>query len=133
MDVHKSLPTVTNVDEFFKLVEKTMNGLSLPSTIVTLEKTSDLIAQIQGPDLSGIAAVVGGILAQDVLNVLAGKEPPLKNWLIFDGNSCTPSPHLALTPRRRKDFCAVDRTEGREWRQGEWRDSRSIDIPRSLK
>jgi hypothetical protein len=118
MDVHKTLPTVTNVDEFFTVVEKTTNRLSLPSTIVTLEKTSDFIAEIQGPDLSGIAAVVGGILAQDVLNVLAGKEPPLKNWLIFDGNSCTHSPQLALTTRRRKDFCVVDGTEGREWRQG---------------
>ena len=92
MDVHKTLPTLTNLDEFYKLVEKTANSLSLPSTIVTLGKTSDFIAQVHGPDLSAMAAVVGGILAQDVLNVLAGKEPPLKNWLIFDGNSCTRSP-----------------------------------------
>jgi ubiquitin-like 1-activating enzyme E1 A len=94
MDLHKTLPTVRNVNEFFKLVENTANGLALPSTVVTLEKTSDFIAEIQGPDLSCTAAVVGGILAQDVLNVLAGKEPPLKNWLIFDGNSCIHSPQL---------------------------------------
>jgi ubiquitin-like 1-activating enzyme E1 A len=99
MGVHKTLPTVTDVNAFFKLVEKTTNGLFLPSTIVTLEKTSDFIAEIQGPDLSGVASVVGGILAQDVLNVLAGKEPPLKNWWIFDGNSCSPPPRLALTTR----------------------------------
>jgi ubiquitin-like 1-activating enzyme E1 A len=89
MDVHQVCPTENNVNEFFGLVERTTNTLSLPSTVVTLEKTLEFIAEIQGPDLSGVAAVVGGILAQDVLNVLAGREPPLKNWLIFDGNSCT--------------------------------------------
>jgi len=89
MDVHHVYPTEPNIDKFFHLVETVTNALSLPSSIVTLEKTSEFISQIQGPGLSGVAAVVGGILAQDVLNVLAAREPPLKNWLIFDGNSCT--------------------------------------------
>ena len=94
MDVHHVYPTEPNINKFFQLVEKLSNALFLPSSIVTLEKTSEFVSQIQGQDLSGVAAIVGGILAQDVLNVLAGRQPPLKNWLIFDGNSCT---LLALT------------------------------------
>jgi len=89
MDVHHVYPTEPNINKFFQLVEKLSNALFLPSSIVTLEKTSEFVSQIQGQDLSGVAAVVGGILAQDVLNVLACREPPLKNWLVFDGSSCT--------------------------------------------
>jgi ubiquitin-like 1-activating enzyme E1 A len=37
-------------------------------------------------EFSPICAVVGGVLAQDLLKALAGKEPPLMNFFTFDGN-----------------------------------------------
>ncbi|KAG5437277.1 hypothetical protein PCANB_001070 [Pneumocystis canis] len=35
-----------------------------------------------------IASVIGGILAQDVLNVLSKQERPIQNWFFFDGEKC---------------------------------------------
>lgn len=36
-------------------------------------------------ELSPICAVVGGMLAQDVLKALAAREAPLANLFVFDG------------------------------------------------
>ncbi|KAE8382085.1 hypothetical protein BDV26DRAFT_254309 [Aspergillus bertholletiae] len=38
-----------------------------------------------GGELSPVAAVVGGKLAQDVINVLSAREQPIQNLLLFDG------------------------------------------------
>jgi ubiquitin-like 1-activating enzyme E1 A len=38
-------------------------------------------------EFSPVCAVVGGILAQDILKALAAREPPIANFLAFDGNS----------------------------------------------
>jgi len=48
----------------------------------------DFVKDLEPTNLSGVAAVVGGVLGQDVLNALGGKELPIKNWLIFDGRTC---------------------------------------------
>jgi ubiquitin-like 1-activating enzyme E1 A len=34
-------------------------------------------------------AVVGSILSQEVLNALGGKQAPLANFLVFDGEKCS--------------------------------------------
>lgn len=36
-------------------------------------------------DFSPSCAVVGGVLAQDILNALGGREAPLVNFFVFDG------------------------------------------------
>lgn len=36
-------------------------------------------------DFSPSCAVVGGVLAQDILNALGGREMPLVNFFVFDG------------------------------------------------
>ena len=38
-------------------------------------------------EFSPVCAVVGGILAQDILKALAAKEPPIANFFAFDGNT----------------------------------------------
>ncbi|CAN6650931.1 DNA damage tolerance protein RHC31 [Trichomonascus vanleenenianus] len=40
-----------------------------------------------GSEVSPVAAVVGGVLGQDVLNVLGQKEQPIQNLFIFDGQT----------------------------------------------
>ena len=39
-------------------------------------------------EFSPVCAVVGGMLGQDILKTLAGKEPPIANFFVFDGVSC---------------------------------------------
>ena len=38
-------------------------------------------------ELSPVCAVVGGMLAQDILKALAAREAPIANFFTFDGNS----------------------------------------------
>jgi ubiquitin-like 1-activating enzyme E1 A len=40
-----------------------------------------------GVELSPVAAVIGGVLAQDVLNILGGKEQPIQNLFLFDAST----------------------------------------------
>lgn len=42
-----------------------------------------------GAEISPVVAFLGGYLAQDVINVLGQKEPPLQNFLLFDGDDFT--------------------------------------------
>jgi hypothetical protein len=89
LDTHPNSPTLGDLAEFSKIVDETISKLSLPATVCTSTHVQDFISQLEPQDLSGVAAVVGGILGQDVLNALGGRELPVKNWLIFDGRSCT--------------------------------------------
>jgi hypothetical protein len=90
LDSYSIRPLSEDIDNFVNLVSAKVSSLSLPSTLATPTHIRDFILQLTPTDLSGVAAVVGGILSQDVLNALGGRELPLKNWLIFDGRSCTP-------------------------------------------
>lgn len=36
-------------------------------------------------ELSPVCAIVGGILAQDILNILSQRELPINNFFIYDG------------------------------------------------
>jgi ubiquitin-like 1-activating enzyme E1 A len=38
-------------------------------------------------EFSPVCAIIGGVLAQDILKALGGREPPLANFFIFDGNT----------------------------------------------
>ena len=49
------------------------------------EKDLCEVYRLQGRDLSPVAAVVGGIVAQEVIKVLSGKDEPLGNCFFFDG------------------------------------------------
>jgi hypothetical protein len=90
IDSKPNSPTSNDLDEFSQLVNVTVSRLALPPTVCTSGKIQEFVAQLEPTNLSGVAAVVGGILSQDVLNALGGRELPLKNWLIFDGSTCTP-------------------------------------------
>ncbi|KAK4146296.1 uncharacterized protein C8A04DRAFT_35018 [Dichotomopilus funicola] len=63
------------------------NGLT-PTGATTATSTSEL---------APVAAVLGGQLAQDVINVLGGTQPPLQNFVIFDGDAMD-GPMFALHP-----------------------------------
>lgn len=48
-------------------------------------------------ELAPVAAILGGVLAQDVINVLGKREQPLQNFLVFDGE-VNAGPVLCLHP-----------------------------------
>lgn len=45
------------------------------------------LATTAAHEFSPVCAVVGGMLAQDILKTLAAKEAPIANFFVFDGNT----------------------------------------------
>jgi len=54
------------------------------SAVLSDESLSKIIRNA-GMELLPICSVVGGILAQDILNMLSKKELPITNWFCYDG------------------------------------------------
>ncbi|KAL5524470.1 AOS1 [Sanghuangporus sanghuang] len=48
---------------------------------------SESLAATAAHEFSPVCAVVGGMLAQDMLKALAGRDPPIANLFVFDGNT----------------------------------------------
>ncbi|KAM6494176.1 hypothetical protein JOM56_010537 [Amanita muscaria] len=44
------------------------------------------VATTAAHEFSPVCAIIGGILAQDILKALAGRDPPIANFFTFDGN-----------------------------------------------
>ncbi|KFH44931.1 DNA damage tolerance protein-like protein [Hapsidospora chrysogenum ATCC 11550] len=61
-------------------------ALSLPSESLTPEFLRSFLQNL-GSEIAPVTAILGGQLAQDVINVLSQKEQPIQNMVIFDGNS----------------------------------------------
>jgi ubiquitin-like 1-activating enzyme E1 A len=38
-------------------------------------------------EFSPVCAIVGGMLAQDILKTLGARDPPIANFFTFDGNT----------------------------------------------
>ncbi|KAI0632488.1 hypothetical protein C8Q77DRAFT_1060503 [Trametes polyzona] len=60
-----------------------VNKQTLPSIPKEL---MDTMATTAAHEISPVCAVVGGLLAQDILKALAAREPPIANFFTFDGN-----------------------------------------------
>ncbi|KAI0771138.1 hypothetical protein BD413DRAFT_62838 [Trametes elegans] len=60
-----------------------VNKQTLPNIPRELIET---VAITAAHELSPVCAVVGGLLAQDILKALAAREPPIANFFTFDGN-----------------------------------------------
>ncbi|KDQ62549.1 hypothetical protein JAAARDRAFT_30452 [Jaapia argillacea MUCL 33604] len=54
---------------------------SMPSDLV------ETMAVTASHEFSPVCAVVGGMLAQDILKALTAREPPIANFFTFDGNT----------------------------------------------
>lgn len=39
----------------------------------------------QGVEFTPVASVIGGAVAQDVINILGKRQSPLNNFIVFDG------------------------------------------------
>lgn len=97
--LHNRLPQVKKEDfaEFTKLMTNTNRKLGLPEGTV---KSGFIRSFVENAttEISPVAAVLGGILAQDAINVLAELEQPIQNILIFDGDTSV-SPIIVLAPK----------------------------------
>merc|ERR1712093_319551 len=69
------------------------NDGRMPSTTEDLRK----FLQNLGSEVAPVTAVLGGQLAQDVINVLGARQQPIQNMVIFDGDSME-APSYPLHP-----------------------------------
>lgn len=84
-DKHGRHPNPDDAD-FSVLARTTVKSQGLPEGLLTEDVVQDFLQGCQS-ELSAVAAIVGGVLSQDVLNVLSGREVPLQNMFIFDANT----------------------------------------------
>lgn len=58
--------------------------LSIPETVLN-DTYVEQFAQQKGVQFVPVSAVIGGTIAQDVINILGKRQPPLNNFIVFDG------------------------------------------------
>ncbi|PWN96142.1 hypothetical protein FA09DRAFT_346764 [Tilletiopsis washingtonensis] len=80
-------------EELHKTCLTILDAAGVPSSVLTAGGepdevsffTSFLRSQTTHGDFSPTCAIIGGVLAQDILNALGGREEPLCNWFQLDG------------------------------------------------
>ncbi|BFZ61139.1 E1 ubiquitin-activating protein aos1 [Saitoella coloradoensis] len=78
-------PDPIMIADFSAATHSAARSLGLDADVLVTESFVESWVSGFGTELSPVAAVVGGVLAQDVLNVLSGREEPLRNLFVFDG------------------------------------------------
>lgn len=101
--VNGRLPLPTKKQDFEELVERTvkLNGSVGEGEGFRLENVSDdqkdvvrQFARCARGQLSSMAAIVGGVAAQEVLKASSGKFTPIQQWFYLDAAECLPDATL---------------------------------------
>ncbi|KAK4232093.1 putative DNA damage tolerance protein [Podospora fimiseda] len=83
------LPDASNreqLKEFTRMCGEQHKNLGLPAETLKSEVLRSFLQNV-GTEISPVAAVLGGQLAQDVINVLGQTQQPIQNFVVFDGGS----------------------------------------------
>jgi ubiquitin-like 1-activating enzyme E1 A len=93
------LPATNSKDDiamFITMATDKHKTLSLPVETLKANIVRSFLANI-GSEIAPVTAVLGAQLAQDVINVLGGRQQPIQNMVIFDGDTMEASMY-ALHP-----------------------------------
>ncbi|PMD15203.1 hypothetical protein NA56DRAFT_754182 [Hyaloscypha hepaticicola] len=88
--------TSDDLKMFTVLATQKHEHLKLPSETLRSEVLRKFLQNL-GSEIAPVTAVLGGQLAQDVINVLGARQQPIQNMVIFDGDSME-APMYALHP-----------------------------------
>ena len=78
------LSNSTSKDKFITFSQDMLEKRKVLKDFVPID-ILDQIWNYQKKDLSPVAAVVGGLVAQEMIKVLSGKDEPYGNCFVFDG------------------------------------------------
>jgi ubiquitin-like 1-activating enzyme E1 A len=97
-DTHGRLPGPTKDDlrVFTQSAAAKHKALGLPTETLRAEFLRSFMQNI-GSEIAPVTAVLGGQLAQDVINVLGHRQQPIQNMVLFDGE-LNEAPMYALHP-----------------------------------
>jgi ubiquitin-like 1-activating enzyme E1 A len=85
-----------DLELFTTLATAKHKELQLPPETLSSEFLRSFLQNV-GAELAPVTAFLGGVLAQDVINVLGGREQPIQNFLLFDAGE-SKAPVYALHP-----------------------------------
>ena len=85
-----------DLELFTKLATAKHKELQLPPETLTSDFLRGFVQNL-GAELVPVTAFLGGVLAQDVINVLGGREQPIQNFLLFDAED-SKAPVYAMHP-----------------------------------
>ncbi|CAG8981225.1 hypothetical protein HYALB_00003823 [Hymenoscyphus albidus] len=88
--------TSEGLKQFTTLATQKHKNLGLPDETLRSEVLRKFLGNL-GSEIAPVTAVLGGQLAQDVINVLGARQQPIQNMVIFDGDSMDASQY-ALHP-----------------------------------
>lgn len=71
---------------FTQIATQKHKALNLPSETLRPEFLRSFLQNL-GSEIAPVTAILGGQLAQDVINVLGQSQQPIQNMVIFDGNT----------------------------------------------
>ena len=81
---------------FTVLATQKHKALGLPEETLKSQVLRKFLANM-GSEIAPVTAVLGGQLAQDVINVLGARQQPIQNLVVFDGDTME-APMYALHP-----------------------------------
>jgi ubiquitin-like 1-activating enzyme E1 A len=81
---------------FTVLATQKHKALGLPDETLNSEVLRKFLQNL-GSEIAPVTAVLGGQLAQDVINVLGARQQPIQNLVVFDGDTMD-APMYALHP-----------------------------------
>ncbi|KAK7207895.1 hypothetical protein BZA70DRAFT_293202 [Myxozyma melibiosi] len=82
------LPSPEDFSTFEELVHNNTRDLGLPVGIITPQFVKSFLSGV-GAEISPVAAIIGGAMAQDILNVLGQRQQPIQNWVVYDCDTST--------------------------------------------
>ncbi|KAF9527597.1 hypothetical protein CPB83DRAFT_856063 [Crepidotus variabilis] len=88
--VHRTLPTdITQASELESLSNSLISSANVNKQVLTLapRELIEALATTSVYEFSPVCAILGGILGQDILKTLGGREPPIANFFVFDGTT----------------------------------------------
>merc|ERR1711977_255225 len=88
--------TTEDLKMFTVLATQKHKALGLPDETLRSEVLRKFLQNL-GSEVAPVTAVLGGQLAQDVINVLGARQQPIQNMVIFDGDSME-APSYPLHP-----------------------------------
>lgn len=98
VEIYGRLPGHTGQDlaAFTTLATQKHRALSLPTETLRSNVLRSFIQNV-GSEIAPVTALIGGQLAQDVINVLGQRQQPIQNMVIYDGETME-APMYALHP-----------------------------------
>jgi ubiquitin-like 1-activating enzyme E1 A len=88
--------TREDLESFTKIAHQKHRALGLPDETLRAEFLRSFMQNV-GSEIAPVTAVLGGQLAQDVINVLGQRQQPIQNMVLFDGDA-NEAPMYALHP-----------------------------------